>query len=1171
MRLKLLIPSLLFCSALFAQDWPNTLLWKISGNGLKKDSYLYGTMHVQDKRLFRFPDSLYHFLEKADGYAMEVDFAEIMDSIMIKAINLGAEKRKQKNKAVKIDAQIVDTAIVIIDEEVQEPPPPPPPSIEMVEADIADLNKPATKRRIGWKATNTKEEMPTIMDAWFFGLAKRQGKWIGGVEDVSDQLSILDEFGANITLDGIKEGESKRLSDVLEDMIRIYLDRDLNKIEDYVIHRETDLEESWKMKQRNRKMAMRMDSLAQVRSMLFAVGAAHLPGDTGVIKLLRQAGYLVQPVFSSFTTDVDSYLKKMKPAVWEQVKDANGFYTLEMPGQPTRLNLEIGMEGDFYIDAASFNFYMVSAIPSFRKLPSDSLMQLFAQGSGSKVSNMRVMKIDSLDVAEGLIDSDGTNMILRLVNQEGMIFMLLAGNLGDNPNSDPDLQRFLRSFKSLYKPGRQKSGWTVFEPAGKGVRLQLPGKPKANPSVSKTAEGTNWIFNGYDYFDLKNQGYYMINIRELRPGFHLGGDSLFFQEISSGFNELFTSVDIKKFETYQGYPAYYVLAQNDEQSVTYGSRVVNRGNRVYHLVAAVEKSADAQSKIDTYLNSLELLDYPSPAYTLRGQDGFRFKTMAPAAFQPAFVYSTDLANKPEKGEPVNHFISFDSSRVISYEVMTSPISPYARAKSDTAFLNLHAKDYVGYADSVLQFRQIKDAAVPSLEWLVQMPDNNIQKRFRMLLGEDSIYTLICFAQQQELASTNIVFNNFSLPGQKPFPLEKSKTKELLQALQSTDSATFELAKEAIVKDNFTESDLPALHKALLADYADDSSGYYWGARGQLRRVVAEMADQRSLDFVRKNYPKQVNSAKLIQYELLHLLSSIPSKESYQLLGRLLKENPPARLKDFSLYPDWYDSLELARILYPGLLDELQNPVLSNSIMRLTSQLLDEEYIVPADISMYSPQFLELSRQMAKEAKSDVEDAPGIYEIRPLLDIIQVMGNSELNEQLKEFIWAKHPSVKMIAALRMLDLKWQVPPVIWDSLAADIYYRRDIWDSLDTRKQLHLFPKAHQTQILMADSDIYNYVYDDYKPASIKMVEERIVEINAVKKKVYVYEIRFDYEDYPSETYAAICGAFDLDPASMANDRLYMASRYVETGEKEEFNELVEEMMQTALEEMNKEE
>ena len=41
-------------------NWPNTLLWKISGNGLTKPSYLFGTMHLQDKRIFNLGDSFYH-------------------------------------------------------------------------------------------------------------------------------------------------------------------------------------------------------------------------------------------------------------------------------------------------------------------------------------------------------------------------------------------------------------------------------------------------------------------------------------------------------------------------------------------------------------------------------------------------------------------------------------------------------------------------------------------------------------------------------------------------------------------------------------------------------------------------------------------------------------------------------------------------------------------------------------------------------------------------------------------------------------------------------------------------------------------------------------------------------------------------------------------------------
>src|ERR1700736_51659 len=54
-------------------SYPHTLLWRISGKGMQKPSYLYGTMHLSDKRLFRFDDSVYRAIEKTDGLAIEVN------------------------------------------------------------------------------------------------------------------------------------------------------------------------------------------------------------------------------------------------------------------------------------------------------------------------------------------------------------------------------------------------------------------------------------------------------------------------------------------------------------------------------------------------------------------------------------------------------------------------------------------------------------------------------------------------------------------------------------------------------------------------------------------------------------------------------------------------------------------------------------------------------------------------------------------------------------------------------------------------------------------------------------------------------------------------------------------------------------------------------------------
>src|SRR6201994_257044 len=49
------------------------LLWEITGNGLKKPSYLFGTMHVSSKLVFHLSDSFYLDIKNADVVALELD------------------------------------------------------------------------------------------------------------------------------------------------------------------------------------------------------------------------------------------------------------------------------------------------------------------------------------------------------------------------------------------------------------------------------------------------------------------------------------------------------------------------------------------------------------------------------------------------------------------------------------------------------------------------------------------------------------------------------------------------------------------------------------------------------------------------------------------------------------------------------------------------------------------------------------------------------------------------------------------------------------------------------------------------------------------------------------------------------------------------------------------
>ena len=63
---KICAAFLLLLSFTSIAQTEKTLLWEISGNGLAKKSYLYGTMHVNEKISYHLSDAFYKHLLEAD-------------------------------------------------------------------------------------------------------------------------------------------------------------------------------------------------------------------------------------------------------------------------------------------------------------------------------------------------------------------------------------------------------------------------------------------------------------------------------------------------------------------------------------------------------------------------------------------------------------------------------------------------------------------------------------------------------------------------------------------------------------------------------------------------------------------------------------------------------------------------------------------------------------------------------------------------------------------------------------------------------------------------------------------------------------------------------------------------------------------------------------------------
>src|SRR5215210_6445944 len=77
-RLVILLSLFTVCLQIFSQapvsekKYPS-LFWEITGNGLKKPSYLFGTMHVSSKMVFHLSDSFYYAIRNCDAVALELN------------------------------------------------------------------------------------------------------------------------------------------------------------------------------------------------------------------------------------------------------------------------------------------------------------------------------------------------------------------------------------------------------------------------------------------------------------------------------------------------------------------------------------------------------------------------------------------------------------------------------------------------------------------------------------------------------------------------------------------------------------------------------------------------------------------------------------------------------------------------------------------------------------------------------------------------------------------------------------------------------------------------------------------------------------------------------------------------------------------------------------------
>ena len=104
-------------------------------------------------------------------------------------------------------------------------------------------------------------------------------------------------------IDNANKGKDSSSTE-LSEMLQAYREQDLNKLEALMMKEEAGVAAyaDILLFQRNRNWIEKLKEILPGHSLLIAVGAGHLPGEKGVLNLLRKAGFTVTPVENKVIT-----------------------------------------------------------------------------------------------------------------------------------------------------------------------------------------------------------------------------------------------------------------------------------------------------------------------------------------------------------------------------------------------------------------------------------------------------------------------------------------------------------------------------------------------------------------------------------------------------------------------------------------------------------------------------------------------------------------------------------------------------------------------------------------------------------------------------------------------------------------------------------------------------
>lgn len=266
-----------------AQDLDKSLLWEVSGNGIKT-SYVYGTFHLLPQSDFKLKEKVTNAFDGADQVVMEMDMdnpnlqAELMQNAAMK------DGRTLDQLMSKEDYEKLDTYLK-----------------ENLGMGLAPMNRFKPFFIGSMLVPSMIEGTPASYELTFLQRALNNEQEILGFETPTFQAQVFDNISYESQVENLLEviNQPEETSALFSQMIELYKNEEVGNLYELLLaEMESEEERKFLLSDRNKDWIPKIGEFSKDKTTFYAVGAGHLGGESGVIKLLQKAGYEVKPVMN---------------------------------------------------------------------------------------------------------------------------------------------------------------------------------------------------------------------------------------------------------------------------------------------------------------------------------------------------------------------------------------------------------------------------------------------------------------------------------------------------------------------------------------------------------------------------------------------------------------------------------------------------------------------------------------------------------------------------------------------------------------------------------------------------------------------------------------------------------------------------------------------------------